>query len=79
MTMMLASWASLIAVAVWAFRSFGRPAGHDRPAGSSVGAVAILEERFARGEIDQEEFERRRGVSRGTRAAGGRQRCAATP
>jgi uncharacterized membrane protein len=51
---------------------FGRPAGPDRPAGPSVDAVAILEECFARGEIDQDEFERRRDALRGTRAAGGR-------
>ncbi|HZD68872.1 MAG TPA: SHOCT domain-containing protein [Actinomycetes bacterium] len=69
---MLVFWGGLIALAVWAFRSFGRPPGPDRPTGPPVDALAILEARFARGEIDQEEFERRRDVLRGARAVGGR-------
>lgn len=66
--MMLVFWGGLVALAVWAFRSFGRPPGPDRPAGAPVDALAILEARFARGEIDQGEFERRRDVLRGTAA-----------
>jgi putative membrane protein len=45
-------WAGLIAFGVWAVRRFTER----RPAG---GARQILEERFARGEIDDEEFQRR--------------------
>ena len=63
--MMVVFWGGLIALAVWAVRSLGRSAGPDRPSGHSPDAIAILEERFARGEIDQEEFERRRAVLRG--------------
>ena len=45
-------WVGLIAFGVWAVRRFTER----RPAG---GARQILEERFARGEIDDEEFQRR--------------------
>ncbi|MGZ8640366.1 MAG: SHOCT domain-containing protein [Actinomycetota bacterium] len=68
---MLVFWGGLIILAVWAIRSFGRPAGSDRPEERSSDAIAILEERFARGEIDQEEFERRGAVLRGQRGSGG--------
>jgi putative membrane protein len=45
-------WGSLLAFGVWAILRFTRrDAGHD--------ARRILEERFARGEIDAEEFQRR--------------------
>jgi putative membrane protein len=56
--MMLAFWGGVIALIVWAFRGAGRPtdAGRD--------AESILEERFARGEIDAEELESRRSVLR---------------
>jgi putative membrane protein len=48
----LVFWAGLIGFAVWAVRRFtGRPGGGD--------ARRILEERFARGEIETDEFERR--------------------
>jgi putative membrane protein len=45
-------WGALIGVAVWAIRRFTGPTRGD--------AARILEERFARGEIDAEEFQRRR-------------------
>jgi putative membrane protein len=45
-------WVGLIAFGVWAVRRFTER----RPAG---GARQILEERFAKGEIDDEEFQRR--------------------
>ena len=63
--MMIVFWGGLIALVVWAVRSFGNPAGTERRRESPPDALAILEERFARGEIDQEEFERRRAVLRG--------------
>jgi len=47
-------WAALIVVGVWAVRRFT-----DRPRAS---ARDILDERFARGEIDADEFERQREV-----------------
>jgi uncharacterized membrane protein len=52
-------WGALIGVAVWSVLRFtGRSRGD---------ATTILEQRFARGEIDSDEFERRRrllGASR---------------
>lgn len=68
---MLVFWGGLILLGVWAIRSFGRPAGSDRPEERSLDAMTILEERFARGEIDQEEFEQRGAVLRGQRGLGG--------
>jgi putative membrane protein len=51
-------WGSLIAFGVWAVRRFteGRGSGQAR---------RILDERFARGEIDEEEFARRRRALEG--------------
>ncbi len=58
---MLLVWAGLIALIVWAVR-----AASDRPDTRRHGrALEVLEERFARGEIDREEFEdRRRALER---------------
>ncbi len=56
MLMMLVFWGVVIAGLVLGIRwlvSQGRPAGHDH-------ALAILRERYARGEINREEFEARR-------------------
>jgi len=61
--MMLIFWGGLIALAVWAIRGFGRPSEPKNDAES------ILEERFARGEIDADELESRRKV---LRASGGK-------
>jgi putative membrane protein len=53
-------WGSLIAFGVWAVRRFtARDGGGD--------ARKILEERFARGEIDAEEYQRRLDVLGGPR------------
>ena len=54
-------WAALIAFGVWAVKRFTeRP----RPSGPSE-AMKILQERFARGEIDGEEFDRRKRLLEG--------------
>jgi putative membrane protein len=50
-------WGGLIALAIWAVRRFTRT----DPADS---AMKILHERFARGEIDQQEFEQRKAALR---------------
>lgn len=57
--MMLIFWGGVIAVVVLAIRGFGRPSEPGRK-----DAESILEERFARGEIDAEELESRRKVLR---------------
>lgn len=56
---MLVFWGGLIVLAVWAIRSFS-PGRGERSTNPPGGAMAILEERFARGEIDREEFESRK-------------------
>jgi putative membrane protein len=62
---MLLFWGGLILLVVLLVRWLGGvspPAGSERPGQS---ALAILEERFARGEIDQQEFENRRKILSG--------------
>jgi putative membrane protein len=61
--MMLVFWGGLIALVAWAIHGFGRPS---KPKND---AESVLEERFARGEIDADELESRRKV---LRASGGR-------
>lgn len=68
--MMIVFWGGLIALVVWAVRSFAGPTGVERRRQPPSDALGILEQRFARGEIDQEEFERRRAVLRGERPGG---------
>lgn len=54
-------WLLLILTFFWRIRRFG----HHRPYWAGAGAddpVAVLKSRFAKGEIDQEEYVRRRAV-----------------
>ena len=53
--MMLLIFGGLIVLIVW---GIGQTSGGNRSVGSR--AIEILEERFARGEIDRDEFESRR-------------------
>ena len=53
--MMLIFWGGLAAIIVWLIRQPQRSGGDAKPS-----ATSILEERFARGEIDEEEFHTRR-------------------
>ena len=58
---MVVFWAVAVGVVVWVVRQFSRTSmGSVR--GSS--AITILEERFARGEIDKVELEQRKAVLR---------------
>ncbi|MEW6060132.1 MAG: SHOCT domain-containing protein [Actinomycetota bacterium] len=57
-------WGGLIALVVWAVRSFAHPTTPNIRDEHGSDALAILEQRFARGEIDRGEFEERRAVLR---------------
>lgn len=62
---MLLFWAGVILLVVWAVRA--ATGDSQRTSRSEQGrALHILEERFARGEIDREEFEARRSVLEGS-------------
>lgn len=62
---MLLFWAGLILLVVWGVRAFSRNGyGGDRTDQSR--ALQILEERFARDEIDRDEFEERRSILEGS-------------
>jgi putative membrane protein len=59
---MLVFWGGLIAVVVFAVRSFAAGSRRGSGEGPSPDAKTILENRFARGEISEEEFEQRKRV-----------------
>lgn len=64
-------WGAVILVGVMIFRGAGNSRG-SRDGGSVDGAAVrnpmdILDERFARGEIENEEYEARRAALRGTK------------
>ncbi|WP_177419621.1 SHOCT domain-containing protein [endosymbiont of Lamellibrachia barhami] len=51
-------WILLIVAIVWAVKAAG--GGSENPPGKQKSALDILKERYARGEIDQKEFEQKR-------------------
>ena len=55
-------WGAIVVTIVWGIRQF-RP--RQPTDGASMSAMRVLEERFARGEIDADEFQRRRDILRG--------------
>ncbi|WP_381568133.1 SHOCT domain-containing protein [Streptomyces eurythermus] len=66
-------WALIITLGVLLYRSLARPGGDSgrvggRPPGASPDQ--LLAERFARGEIDEEEYRRRLSVLRDDRGGG---------
>ena len=63
--MMLVFWGALVALVVFLMRGFGGHHSHDGERRNGPDAREILAERFARGEISEEEFEQRRGVLEG--------------
>lgn len=60
--LMVAFWVAVVALVIWTVRSTG---GQARPDPDQ--ALRILDERFARGEIDQQEYEERRRVLQSAR------------
>lgn len=60
--MMVAIWGGIIALVVWLVRSAAprQASPQSPPVGPMDRADEVLAERFARGEIDEEEFTRRR-------------------
>ncbi|MEU0112436.1 SHOCT domain-containing protein [Streptomyces bobili] len=56
---MIVFWALIIAVGVLLFRAVNRPHEHTDTAATPQTPEQILAERFARGEIDEEEYRRR--------------------
>lgn len=56
-TMMILLWAAVIVLIVWGIRSAGAARGSSRS-----DAVALLERRFAAGEIERDEFEEKKRV-----------------
>lgn len=67
--MMLLFWGTLIGLAVYAISAF-RSGGQRADAGKASAAdpAAVLAERFARGEIDENDFLRRRELLQSTAA-----------
>lgn len=60
--MMLLFWAGLVVLVVLAFRGWGADQRRDGRSSGTPDSRAILEERFAKGEISADEFEQRRKV-----------------
>lgn len=58
--MMLLFWGGLIVLVVAVVRGLGRSENRGRENTSGSAALDILQERYARGEIDQEEYDQRR-------------------
>lgn len=61
---MVVFWGAVIALVIWAVRSMGSNRA-ERPERKLNRAMEILEERYARGEIDRRELEERRAVLQG--------------
>lgn len=57
---MVIFWGAVIFLVVWAVRSFNRP-----DASRTSGALSILQERLAKGEISPEEFAQRKQIIQG--------------
>lgn len=54
--MMIFFWGGLIALVVWAVRSFSGDRSGGQSGGSTNDALTVAQERYARGEISREEF-----------------------
>ncbi|GAA2145509.1 SHOCT domain-containing protein [Nocardioides koreensis] len=61
---MLVFWGGVIFALVAMFRGFGSGGSWGGPTGESRNPLQILDERFARGEIDEQEYDARREALR---------------
>lgn len=50
-------WLLIIGLVIWGIKALSENRSHSEPRSSSDRALEILKERYARGEIDKEEFE----------------------
>jgi putative membrane protein len=66
-SIMVVFWGGIITLAIWLLRGGAFHQVKDRSEGRST-ALDVLDERFARGEIDREEYESRRSVLIGSDA-----------
>ena len=62
--MMLALWALVVALVVYVIRSLTRSRPEAPPARDQRDGMRILDERFARGDIDADEYTQRRDLLR---------------
>ncbi len=62
---MLLFWGVIIAAVVFGARGFGKISGNTAPGPREKSALEILAERYAKGEIDRNEFEQKRGDLQG--------------
>lgn len=60
--MMLVVWGALIALGVYAVRTHRTVSGHDTASARETAAEGVLATRFARGEIDADEYVTRRAL-----------------
>lgn len=58
-SMMVLFWGAVIVLVIWAVRSFAGRASSEPGPEPRLDAHELLAERFARGEIDEDEFRRR--------------------
>ena len=65
--MMIVFWGGLIALTVWLVRSFRTDDETHLSQSATSHADELLAERFANGDIDEEEFQRRLGVLQSNR------------
>jgi putative membrane protein len=63
--MMVVFWGGLIVLVVWLVRGAGPQRRAGRPADATERGEEVLAERFARGEIDEDEFHRRSEILHG--------------
>lgn len=62
---MILSWALIVAIVVFVIRAFSQPSTGTGTSSRDRDALQILDERFARGEISEDEYRERKRVLQG--------------